>query len=70
MERQGTIGSSFDSFLEEQGILQVCEEDAIQQIRTDQMETSTEVAIGDTAPAQATNERHNGVNGNRPHDRS
>jgi len=40
--RKGTIGSSFDSFLEGQGILQECEEQAIKQILADQIKSAME----------------------------
>jgi antitoxin HicB len=36
------VGSSFDSFLDEQGILQECEEQAIKQILADQIKTAME----------------------------
>ena len=35
--KKGKIGSSFDGFLGEQGILEECEEQAIQQILADQI---------------------------------
>ena len=39
---KGRIGSSFDSFLDEQGILQECEEQAIKQILADQIKAAME----------------------------
>jgi plasmid maintenance system antidote protein VapI len=35
--KKGRIGSSFDEFLAEEGILEVCEEQAIKQILADQI---------------------------------
>jgi hypothetical protein len=39
---RGQIGSSFDDFLAEQGILQECEERAIKQILADQIKAAME----------------------------
>jgi len=36
-KKKGRVGSSFDDFLAEQGILQECEEQAIKQILADQI---------------------------------
>ena len=36
------VGSSFDGFLAEQGILEECEEQAIKQILADQIKAATE----------------------------
>lgn len=41
-KKKGKIGSSFDSFLTEQGILQECEEQAIKQILADQIKAAME----------------------------
>ncbi len=41
-KRKGKIGSSFDSFLAEQGILEECEEQAIKQILADQIKGAME----------------------------
>ena len=35
--RQGKLGSSFDAFLAEEGILETCEEQALKQILVDQI---------------------------------
>ena len=40
--RKGTIGSSFDGLLAEQGILEKCEEQAIKQILADQIKGAME----------------------------
>ena len=40
--KKGKIGSSFDSFLAEQGILEECEEQAIKQILADQIKGAME----------------------------
>ena len=44
MSRQkiGTVGSSFDDFLSEQGILEDCEEQAIKQILADRIKAAME----------------------------
>ena len=39
-KKKGKIGSSFDSFLAEQGVLQECEEQAIKQILADQIKAA------------------------------
>ncbi len=36
-KKKGTIGSSFDVFLTEEGILEICEEQALKQILADQI---------------------------------
>ena len=36
-KKKGTIGSSFDAFLAEEGILETCEEQALKQILADQI---------------------------------
>ncbi|MFN7919806.1 MAG: Fis family transcriptional regulator [Bryobacteraceae bacterium] len=36
-EKKGRIGSSFDEFLAEEGMLEVCEEQAVKQILADQI---------------------------------
>jgi hypothetical protein len=41
-KRRGKVGSSFDSFLAEEGILEKCEEQAIKQILADQIKTAME----------------------------
>ena len=41
-KKQGKIGSSFDSFLADQGILEECEEQAIKQILADQIKAAME----------------------------
>ncbi|MFN0167494.1 MAG: Fis family transcriptional regulator [Bryobacteraceae bacterium] len=41
-KKKGKIGSSFDSFLAEQGILQECQEQAIKQILADQIKAAME----------------------------
>ncbi len=40
--KSGKIGSSFDDFLAEQGILQECEEQAIKEVLADQIKTAME----------------------------
>jgi hypothetical protein len=40
--KKGKIGSSFDGFLAEEGILEVCEEQAIKQILADQIKAAME----------------------------
>jgi hypothetical protein len=39
-KKKGTVGSSFDDFLAEQGILQECEEQAVKQILADQIKAA------------------------------
>ena len=39
-ELKGSVGSSFDAFLWEQGILEECEEQAIKQILADQIQAA------------------------------
>lgn len=41
-DRKSEIGSSFDGFLTEQGILEECEEQAIKQILADQIKAAME----------------------------
>src|SRR5579864_152306 len=41
-KKKGKVGSSFDSFLAEQGILEDCEEQAIKQILADQIKAAME----------------------------
>jgi hypothetical protein len=41
-KRKGKVGSSFDGFLAEQGILEECEEEAIKQILADQIKAAME----------------------------
>jgi hypothetical protein len=41
-KKQGRVGSSFDSFLDEQGILEECQEQAIKQILADQIKAAME----------------------------
>jgi hypothetical protein len=41
-KRKGKVGSSFDGFLAEQGILEECEEQAIKQILADQIKAAME----------------------------
>ena len=41
-KKKGTVGSSFDDFLAEQGILQECEEQAVKQILADQIKAAME----------------------------
>lgn len=41
-KKQGKVGSSFDGFLAEQGILEECEEQAIKQILADQIKAAME----------------------------
>ena len=41
-KRKGKVGSSFDGFLAEQGILEECEERAIKQILADQIKAAAE----------------------------
>jgi hypothetical protein len=38
--KKGKVGSSFDSFLAEQGILEECEEQAVKQILADQIKAA------------------------------
>jgi hypothetical protein len=40
--KKGKVGSSFDGFLAEQGILEECEEQAIKQILADQIKVAME----------------------------
>lgn len=40
LKKQGKVGSSFDEFLAEQGILEECEEQAIKQILADQIKSA------------------------------
>ena len=42
LNNKGKIGSSFDDFLAEQGILRECEEQAIKQILADQIKAAME----------------------------
>jgi hypothetical protein len=42
MVRKQNIGSSFDDFLEEEGLLEVCEEQAIKAILADQVKAAME----------------------------
>ena len=42
LTKRGKIGSSFDDFLAEQGILRECEEQAIKQILADQIKAAME----------------------------
>ena len=39
-KKKGKVGSSFDSFLAEQGILEECEEQAVKQILADQIKAA------------------------------
>src|SRR5712692_8513771 len=41
-KKKGKVGSSFDRFLAEQGILEECEEQAIKQILADQIKAAME----------------------------
>jgi hypothetical protein len=41
-KKKGKVGSSFDAFLAEQGILEECEERAIKQILADQIKAAME----------------------------
>lgn len=41
-KKRGKVGSSFDEFLAEQGILEECEEQAIKQILADQIKAAME----------------------------
>jgi len=41
-KKKGKIGSSFDSFLAEEGILETCEEQALKQILADQIMAAME----------------------------
>ena len=40
--KKGTIGSSFDEFLADQGMLEWCEEQAVKQILADQIQAAME----------------------------
>jgi antitoxin HicB len=42
LKKKGKIGSSFDGFLAEQGILRECEEQAIKQVLADQIKAAME----------------------------
>jgi antitoxin HicB len=42
IKKKGKVGSSFDAFLGEQGILRECEEQAIKQILADQIKAAME----------------------------
>jgi hypothetical protein len=41
-KKKGRVGSSFDDFLAEQGILEECEEQAVKQILADQIKAAME----------------------------
>ena len=41
-KKKGKVGSSFDAFLADQGILEECEEQAVKQILADQIKASME----------------------------
>jgi antitoxin HicB len=41
-KKKGKIGSSFDAFLAEEGILETCEEQALKQILADQIKAAME----------------------------
>ena len=41
-KKKGKVGSSFDDFLAEQGILEECEEQAVKQILADQIKAAME----------------------------
>ena len=41
-KKKGKVGSSFDGFLSEQGILEECEEQAVKQILADQIKAAME----------------------------
>jgi hypothetical protein len=41
-KKRGRIGSSFDAFLAEQGILEACEEQAVKEILADQIKAAME----------------------------
>ncbi len=41
-KKKGKVGSSFDDFLAEQGILEQCEEQAVKQILADQIKAAME----------------------------
>ena len=41
-KKKGKVGSSFDEFLAEQGILEECEEQAVKQILADQIKAAME----------------------------
>ena len=41
-KKRGKVGSSFDDFLAEQGILEECEEQAVKQILADQIKAAME----------------------------
>lgn len=42
VKRKGRVGSSFDDFLTEQGLLEECEEQAIKEILADQIKAAME----------------------------
>ena len=42
LKKKGKIGSSFDAFLAEEGILEICEEQAVKQILADQIKMAME----------------------------
>ena len=50
-KKQGKVGSSFDGFLAEQGILEECEEQAIKQILADQIKAAMEDRLTKAAMA-------------------
>ena len=41
-KKKGTVGSSFDDFLAEQGILEECQEQAVKQVLADQIKAAME----------------------------
>jgi len=41
-KKKGRIGSSFDGFLADEGILEICEEQALKQILADQIKAAME----------------------------
>jgi len=54
-KQQGKIGSSFDGFLAEEGILATCEEQAVKQILADQIKAAMEKeSLTRSAMAQRT----------------
>jgi antitoxin HicB len=59
LKEQGKLGSSFDEFLAEEGILEECEEPAIQQILADQIKSAMEKERWTTAaiPVQMVTSR-------------
>ena len=59
-KKKGKVGSSFDGFLAEQGILEECEEQAIKQILADQIKAAMEkdrLAKADMAVRMRTSRR-------------